>query len=197
MYKRLHQIAKGIIFQTPNGQHFFIIRLQVTNTSLIFKGCTQPRIQNAASVANTVLVAIVKICFNEEIPSHIGAKTWLDQLKNLLNAAISPRMGHILNPCTQPTPIKERAKCQSEETQRQCTGRWWIGSSSSRHKEQLLGPWKFLLLRKSSGRTFSLVAAQARKKRKRKKLLEALWTSKWLLKENQNSTEHEEYLKNS
>jgi len=72
--------------------------------------------------------------------------------------------------------------------------RWWIDSSSSRHKEHLLGPWEKLLLRKFSVRTFSLVAAQA----KNTKLSQKLLTSKWLPKENQNNlADHEEHYKNS
>jgi len=44
-----------------------------------------PRIPNSVSVA--------KIAF------YIVAKTWFNQLKNLSNAAVSSRIGHILNPC--------------------------------------------------------------------------------------------------
>ena len=64
--------------------------------------------------------------------------------------------------CTQATPINESPKCQSEETQRQRTRRWWTNSSSSRHKAHPLGPWKFHLLRKSFVGTFSFLVAQAK-----------------------------------
>jgi len=45
-----------------------------------------------------VLVAIRKNCLNAEIAFHIAAKTRFGQLKNLSNAAVSSRIGHILNP---------------------------------------------------------------------------------------------------
>ena len=43
------------------------------------------RIQNAVSVANSILVAIVKNCSNAEIASHIAAQMRFGQLKNLSN----------------------------------------------------------------------------------------------------------------
>ena len=54
-------------------------------------------IQNTVSVMIAVLVAIGKNRLNAEIPVHIAPKTRFGQLKNLSNAAVSSRIGHILN----------------------------------------------------------------------------------------------------
>ena len=80
---------------------------------------------------------------------------------------------------TQLTPIKERAKCQSEETHQECTRRWCTDCSSARHIEHLLGPWKFLLFKKVlCCNFFSLVAA------KQKTTLSGdLLNNKWHLQE--------------
>jgi len=50
-------------------------------------------------IQNAVSVAIGKNRLNAEIAFHIALKTRLGQLKNLSNAAISSRIGHILNHC--------------------------------------------------------------------------------------------------
>ena len=65
------------------------------------QSCVQPRIQNAVSVAIAVPVAIRKNRLNAKIALHIAAKTQFGLLKNLSNAAVSSRIGHILNPCVQ------------------------------------------------------------------------------------------------
>ena len=57
-----------------------------------------PRIQNAVSIMIAVLVAIWKNRSNTEIAFHITAKTRFGQLRNLSNATVSSRIGHILNP---------------------------------------------------------------------------------------------------
>jgi len=54
-------------------------------------------IQKAVLVAIAVSVAIGKNRLNEEIAFHMAAKTQFGQLKNLSNAAVLSRIGHILN----------------------------------------------------------------------------------------------------
>jgi len=48
-------------------------------------------------IQNAVSVAIGKNRLNAEIAFHIAPKTRFGQLKNLSNAAVSSRIGHILN----------------------------------------------------------------------------------------------------
>lgn len=57
-----------------------------------------PRIQNAVSITIAVLVAIWKNRSNAEITFHITAKMRFGQLRNLSDAAVLSRIGHILNP---------------------------------------------------------------------------------------------------
>ena len=54
-------------------------------------------IQNAVLVVIAVSVAIGKNRLNAEIAFHVAPKTRFGQLKNLSNAAVSSRIGHILN----------------------------------------------------------------------------------------------------
>jgi len=48
-------------------------------------------------IQNAVSVAIEKNRLSLEIAFHIALKKWFGQLKNLSNAAVSPRINHILN----------------------------------------------------------------------------------------------------
>ena len=56
-------------------------------------------IKNAVSVTIAVSVAIGKNRLNAEVVFHIALKTRFSQLKNLSDAAVSSRIGHILNHC--------------------------------------------------------------------------------------------------
>ena len=68
--------------------------------------------QSAAShsksgIQNAVSVAIGKNRLNAEIAFYIAPKTRFGQLKNLSNAAVSSRIGHILNHCSKYTWSQE------------------------------------------------------------------------------------------
>ena len=52
-------------------------------------------------IQNAVSVAIRKNRLNAEIAFHIAVKIRFGQLKNLSKAAVSSRMGHILNHYSQ------------------------------------------------------------------------------------------------